>query len=223
MTTRLILKDIDLRLAAARSNDRPDAAHRDDAPDDAGCDRRGARRRRLHGDSQARGAAIRPVDRASKLMADTGKPVAARLHSHRRRVIVVGGSLVGLIAGNLFHRLGWEVAVFERTTGVLEGRGAGITVLPGLVEGFRAAGVNEADLGAALGIELPGSRRAGSCGSNRRRAPFFPGNDLLGPSIRTAGSQIPVPQRRNARTHRAKRCQSHRFVSRTASASTQIC
>jgi hypothetical protein len=37
-------------------------------------------------------------------------------------VIVVGGSLVGLIAGNLFHRLGWEVAVFERTTGVLEGR-----------------------------------------------------------------------------------------------------
>ena len=46
-------------------------------------------------------------------MADTGKPVAARLQSHRRRVIVVGGSLVGLIAGNLFHRLGWEVAVFS--------------------------------------------------------------------------------------------------------------
>jgi len=68
---------------------------------------------------------------------------------------VVGGSLVGLIAANLFHRLGWEVAVFERTTGALEGRGAGITVLPGLVEGFRAAGVNEAALDAALGIELP--------------------------------------------------------------------
>ena len=71
-------------------------------------------------------------------MADTGNPAAGRLHSHHRRVIVVGGSLVGLIAANLFHRLGWEVAVFERTTGVLEGRGAGITVLPGLVEGFIA-------------------------------------------------------------------------------------
>jgi len=88
-------------------------------------------------------------------MADTGNPAAGRLHSHHRRVIVVGGSLVGLIAANLFHRLGWEVAVFERTTGALEGRGAGITVLPGLVEGFRAAGVNEAALDAALGIELP--------------------------------------------------------------------
>jgi 2-polyprenyl-6-methoxyphenol hydroxylase-like FAD-dependent oxidoreductase len=68
------------------------------------------------------------------------------------RILIIGGSLGGLIAGNLFHRLGWDVHVFERTEGVLEGRGAGITILPGLVEAFRAAGVEEHD----FGVELPG-------------------------------------------------------------------
>ena len=69
-----------------------------------------------------------------------------------RRVIVIGGSLVGLIAGNLFHRMGWDVRVCERVTGSLEGRGAGITILPGLVSGFRAAGadVSEQSLGVTL-------------------------------------------------------------------------
>jgi 2-polyprenyl-6-methoxyphenol hydroxylase-like FAD-dependent oxidoreductase len=81
-----------------------------------------------------------------------GAPAGTR---PRRRVIIVGGSLAGLLAGNQLHRSGWEVDVLERTDGVLEGRGAGITVLPGLVEGFRAAGADEAGLGAALGIDLP--------------------------------------------------------------------
>jgi 2-polyprenyl-6-methoxyphenol hydroxylase-like FAD-dependent oxidoreductase len=71
----------------------------------------------------------------------------------RGRVIVVGGSLVGLIAGNLFHRLGWDVEVFERVTGNVEGRGAGITILPGLVDGFRAAGADVSE--QSLGVELP--------------------------------------------------------------------
>jgi 2-polyprenyl-6-methoxyphenol hydroxylase-like FAD-dependent oxidoreductase len=73
--------------------------------------------------------------------------------SPRRRVIVIGGSLAGLIAGNLFHRIGWDVHVFERAAGVLEGRGAGITILPGLVSGFQAAGVDETE--GSLGVELP--------------------------------------------------------------------
>jgi 2-polyprenyl-6-methoxyphenol hydroxylase-like FAD-dependent oxidoreductase len=73
--------------------------------------------------------------------------------SPRRRVIVIGGSLAGLIAGNLFHRIGWDVHVFERAAGVLEGRGAGITILPGLISGFQAAGVDETE--ASLGVELP--------------------------------------------------------------------
>jgi 2-polyprenyl-6-methoxyphenol hydroxylase-like FAD-dependent oxidoreductase len=72
-----------------------------------------------------------------------------------KTAIVAGGSIVGLMAANILHRMGWEVQVFERTPGVMEGRGAGITVLPGLEEGFLAAGVAQRDLGAALGVVLP--------------------------------------------------------------------
>jgi 2-polyprenyl-6-methoxyphenol hydroxylase-like FAD-dependent oxidoreductase len=71
-----------------------------------------------------------------------------------RRVIVVGGSIAGLIAGNLLHRRGWDVDVYERAVGVLEGRGAGITILPGLIDGLLAAGVEESE--ESLGIELAG-------------------------------------------------------------------
>lgn len=73
--------------------------------------------------------------------------------AQRGRVIVIGGSLVGLIAANLLHRLGWDVEVFEHATGNLEGRGAGILVLPGLVSGFRAAGAAVSK--QSLGVELP--------------------------------------------------------------------
>lgn len=75
--------------------------------------------------------------------------------STNKRLIVAGGSLAGLIAGNRFHRLGWDVDIYERTPGVLEGRGAGITVLPGLIEGMHCAGVPMAELGRTLGIDLP--------------------------------------------------------------------
>ena len=70
----------------------------------------------------------------------------------RRRVLIIGGSLAGLMAGNLFHRRGWDVQVFERASGDLEGRGAGITILPGLVSSFQAAGANETE--ESLGIML---------------------------------------------------------------------
>ena len=40
------------------------------------------------------------------------------------RVTIVGGSIGGLLAGSLFLRQGWDVQVYERTDGVLEGRGA---------------------------------------------------------------------------------------------------
>jgi 2-polyprenyl-6-methoxyphenol hydroxylase-like FAD-dependent oxidoreductase len=71
-----------------------------------------------------------------------------------RRVLIIGGSIAGLLAGNLFHRRGWDVQVFERAPGDLEGRGAGITILPGLVDGFRAAGAQVSE--DSLGIVLPG-------------------------------------------------------------------
>jgi 2-polyprenyl-6-methoxyphenol hydroxylase-like FAD-dependent oxidoreductase len=69
--------------------------------------------------------------------------------------------------------MGWDVRVFERTPGVMEGRGAGITVLPGLEEGFRAAGVPQRELGDALGILLPARialNRAGDIVAERKFA-----------------------------------------------------
>jgi 2-polyprenyl-6-methoxyphenol hydroxylase-like FAD-dependent oxidoreductase len=79
--------------------------------------------------------------------------MTAGAHGSRGRVLVIGGSLVGLITGNLFYRAGWDVQVFERVTGNVEGRGAGITILPGLVDGFRAAGADVSE--QSLGVELP--------------------------------------------------------------------
>jgi len=75
---------------------------------------------------------------------------------HPRRVAIVGGSLMGLLAGNLLHRAGHDVTILERSAEDLEGRGAGITILPGLVSSFRAAGIDESE--ASLGVPLP--RRA---------------------------------------------------------------
>jgi len=44
----------------------------------------------------------------------------------KQRVIVIGGSLGGLLAANWLHRIGWEVDVFERVEDDLASRGAGI-------------------------------------------------------------------------------------------------
>ncbi len=46
------------------------------------------------------------------------------------RIAVAGGSIGGLTAGILLHELGHDVHVYERSTSALEGRGAGIVVLP---------------------------------------------------------------------------------------------
>ena len=43
---------------------------------------------------------------------------------------VVGGSIGGLTAAVLLHEMGCDVQVFERSTAALQGRGAGIVVLP---------------------------------------------------------------------------------------------
>lgn len=45
-------------------------------------------------------------------------------------IAIAGGSIGGLTAGILLHELGHDVHVYERSTSALEGRGAGIVVLP---------------------------------------------------------------------------------------------
>ena len=57
----------------------------------------------------------------------------------RRRALVIGGSMSGLLAGLTLRERGWDVEVFERVESELSGRGAGIvaqaeliTILDGL-------------------------------------------------------------------------------------------
>jgi 2-polyprenyl-6-methoxyphenol hydroxylase-like FAD-dependent oxidoreductase len=91
-------------------------------------------------------------------------------NSHRPRIIVIGGSIAGLLAANLFHRIGWDVHVFERTVSALQGRGAGITILPDLVSGLRAAGVNDTE--ESLGVELPARVALDHAGNIVAERPF---------------------------------------------------
>ncbi len=67
------------------------------------------------------------------------------------RIVVVGGSLGGLLVANLFHRAGHDVVVLERATAPLDGRGAGIVTHPALLEALRSVGIpTGADLGIAV-------------------------------------------------------------------------
>ncbi|MBA4176264.1 MAG: FAD-dependent oxidoreductase [Leptothrix sp. (in: Bacteria)] len=67
------------------------------------------------------------------------------------RILVVGGSLGGLMAANLLLRDGHEVQVLERSPRSLQGRGAGIVTHEGLREVLRLAGaVVDATLGVAV-------------------------------------------------------------------------
>jgi 2-polyprenyl-6-methoxyphenol hydroxylase-like FAD-dependent oxidoreductase len=68
-------------------------------------------------------------------------------------VLVVGGSLGGLMAANLVARAGHSVTVLEKAAGPMDGRGAGIITHPALEEGLRRCGMAK---DFALGIQVPG-------------------------------------------------------------------
>src|SRR5215210_3083280 len=58
-----------------------------------------------------------------------------------KRAIIVGGSMGGMLAGNMLIREGWSVEILERTKGGLEARGAGIVPQRSLLTALRRAGV----------------------------------------------------------------------------------
>ena len=58
-----------------------------------------------------------------------------------RKAIIVGGSMAGMLAGNMLIRQGWEVEILERTKEGLEARGAGIVPQRSLLAALGRAGV----------------------------------------------------------------------------------
>lgn len=57
-----------------------------------------------------------------------------------RRALVIGGSVGGLMTANLLRSVGWDVSVFERATGNLSTRGAGLGTSQELVDVMQRIG-----------------------------------------------------------------------------------
>lgn len=67
------------------------------------------------------------------------------------RIIIVGGSLGGLLVANMLKRTGHEVQVLEKATTSLDGRGAGIVTHTPLLTALRRCGLTiDASLGVAV-------------------------------------------------------------------------
>lgn len=64
---------------------------------------------------------------------------------------VIGGSLGGLFIANLLYRAGWDVKVYEKASGNLEARGAGIVTHPELLKALVKAGVT---VDESLGVRV---------------------------------------------------------------------
>ena len=58
-----------------------------------------------------------------------------------KKAIIVGGSMGGMLAGNMLVRQGWRVEILERTKEGLEARGAGIVPQRSLLAALKRAGV----------------------------------------------------------------------------------
>lgn len=69
------------------------------------------------------------------------------------RILVVGGSLGGLLAANMLLRDDHDVTVLERARGSMEGRGAGIVTHDALYAGLARAGLPSAE---GMGVAIDG-------------------------------------------------------------------
>src|ERR1700761_198851 len=70
----------------------------------------------------------------------------------RRRALIIGGSLGGLIAAHLLRGIGWDATVFERNSEELAGRGVWLGKHPPPHAVLRRAGV---DFDETMGIPVP--------------------------------------------------------------------
>jgi 2-polyprenyl-6-methoxyphenol hydroxylase-like FAD-dependent oxidoreductase len=69
-----------------------------------------------------------------------------------RRVLVIGGSLGGLMVAHLLRSIGWDAVVFERNEEELASRGVGLGTHPQLIAVLKRAGI---DFDESMGITPP--------------------------------------------------------------------
>jgi 2-polyprenyl-6-methoxyphenol hydroxylase-like FAD-dependent oxidoreductase len=72
-------------------------------------------------------------------------------HQPSKTALVIGGSQGGLFMANLLYRSGWDVSIYENTSGSLEARGAGIVTHPELLDALVHAGV---PIDSSIGITV---------------------------------------------------------------------
>ena len=80
--------------------------------------------------------------------------------SHKRRAIIIGGSIAGLFVGAFLRRIGWQVDIYERSSIELIGRGVGIfaTHLE-LFEALDRCGAGTVDIGVIAYKRITFGRR----------------------------------------------------------------
>lgn len=84
------------------------------------------------------------------------------------KAIIIGGSLGGLLAGNLLRSIGWEAEIYERVGDDLAVRGAGIGTHEELLEVMQRIGV---EVDASIGIHPESRTCYGLDGKVQHRAP----------------------------------------------------
>lgn len=76
--------------------------------------------------------------------------MSALQRDRRRRAVVVGGSMSGLLVGLMLRRAGWDADIFERSGEELSGRGAGIVAQPDLLAALDTLDLETGDLGVRV-------------------------------------------------------------------------
>jgi len=85
-----------------------------------------------------------------------------------KKAIIVGGSMGGLLAGNILTREGWTVEVLERSREGLEARGAGIVPQRSLLAALkRAGGIVRPDIGIRIEKRVAYDRTGHAFASHR--------------------------------------------------------